>query len=82
MSLDCCVALPHNARGLAAVCDCGISGSYSLTIFGVVSNINLLFGFFINFYVGYHKSPIIKTNKNHFRQKSSYLAFTSKQFYF
>ena len=33
MSRDCCVALPHDATGLSAVCDCGISLSYSLTIF-------------------------------------------------
>ena len=26
----CCVALPHDATGLSAVCDCGISYSYSL----------------------------------------------------
>ena len=32
MSHDCCVALPHDAKDLSAVCDCGISGSYSLTI--------------------------------------------------
>ena len=25
VSHDCCVALPHDARGLSAVCDCGIS---------------------------------------------------------
>ena len=25
MSLDCCVALPHDATGLSAVCDCVIS---------------------------------------------------------
>ena len=25
VSQYCCVALPHNAMGLAAVCDCGIS---------------------------------------------------------
>ena len=25
VSCDCCVALPLNARGLSAVCDCGIS---------------------------------------------------------
>ena len=25
MSRDCCVALPHDATGLSAVCDCGIS---------------------------------------------------------
>ena len=30
---DCCVALPRGAMGFSAVCDCGISGSYSLTIF-------------------------------------------------
>ena len=26
-SHDCCVALPHDATGLSAVCDCGISWS-------------------------------------------------------
>ena len=25
VSHDCCVALPHDATGLSAVCDCGIS---------------------------------------------------------
>ena len=25
VSLDCCVALPYDATGLSAVCDCGIS---------------------------------------------------------
>ena len=25
VSCDCCVALPHDATGLSAVCDCGIS---------------------------------------------------------
>ena len=25
VSRDCCVALPRNATGLSAVCDCGIS---------------------------------------------------------
>ena len=35
VSHDCCVALTHDAMGLSAVCDCGISWSYSLTIFGV-----------------------------------------------
>ena len=29
MGLD----FPHSAKGLSAVCDCGISLSYSLTIF-------------------------------------------------
>ena len=33
VSRDCCVALPHNVMGLSADCDCGISLSYSLTIF-------------------------------------------------
>ena len=32
MSRDCCVALPSSAMGLSAVCDSGISWSYSLTI--------------------------------------------------
>ena len=31
-------ALPRGARGLSAVCDCGISASYSLTIFGSPTN--------------------------------------------
>ena len=30
MSRDCCVVLPHGAMVLSAVCDYGISGSYSL----------------------------------------------------
>ena len=25
VSSDCCVALPHDAMGLPAICDCGIS---------------------------------------------------------
>ena len=33
MSRDCCVALPRGATGLSAVCDCGISWPYLLTIF-------------------------------------------------
>ena len=32
-SRDGLVALPRDATGLSAVCDCGISRSYSLTIF-------------------------------------------------
>ena len=32
MSRDGGVALPRGAMGLSAVCDCGISRSYSLTI--------------------------------------------------
>ena len=31
-------ALPGGATGLSAVCDCGISWSYSLTIFGINDN--------------------------------------------
>ena len=34
MFLDGCVALPCGSMGLLAVCDCGISKSYSLTILG------------------------------------------------
>ena len=30
VSGDCCVTLPSGAMGLSAVCDCGISWSYSL----------------------------------------------------
>ena len=30
-----CVSLPRGAMGLSAVCDCGISGSYSLTTLNV-----------------------------------------------
>ena len=33
MSHDCCMTLPRDAMGLSAVCDCGISRSYSLNIF-------------------------------------------------
>ena len=33
MSGDSCVAVPCGAMGLSAVCDCGFSWSYSLTIF-------------------------------------------------
>ena len=35
MPRNCCVALPRGAMDLSAVCDCGISWSYSLTIFAV-----------------------------------------------
>ena len=34
MSHPCCVAIPLSAMGLSAVCDCDISRSYWLTIFG------------------------------------------------
>ena len=30
VSCDCCVALPRDVTGLSAVCDCGISRSYSI----------------------------------------------------
>ena len=30
MSRDCCVALPHSAMGLSAVCDCGINYIYEI----------------------------------------------------
>ena len=33
MSCDCCVALPRGAMELSAVCDCGLSLSYSPTIY-------------------------------------------------
>ena len=42
MSPDCCVALPRGAMGLSAVCDCGISWSYSLTIFVSSANKRIL----------------------------------------
>ena len=35
------LALPRGAMGLSAVCDCGISWSYSLTIFGIVHCTNI-----------------------------------------
>ena len=34
VSRDCCVAITLSVMGLSAVCDCDISQSYSLTIFG------------------------------------------------
>ena len=37
MSRDRCVALSCGAMDLSAVCDCGISRSYSFTIFGECS---------------------------------------------
>ena len=36
LSRDGCVALPSGAMGLSAVCYCGISCIYSLTIFGTL----------------------------------------------
>ena len=41
MSHDGCLALPGGAIGLSVVCDCGISLSYSLTIFGVLLNFSI-----------------------------------------
>ena len=35
MSRDGLATLPRGATGMSAVCDCGDSLSYSLTIFGV-----------------------------------------------
>ena len=35
MSRDGWAALPHGATGLSAICDCGISWSYSFTIFSL-----------------------------------------------
>ena len=32
MSCSCCVTFPRGAMGLSAVCDCGISLLYSLTV--------------------------------------------------
>ena len=39
MSRDGRVALPRSVMGLSAVCDCGISWSYSLTILDVASTL-------------------------------------------
>ena len=36
---DCCEALPRGAMGLSAVCECGISSSYSITIFIAISSL-------------------------------------------
>ena len=43
MSCKCCLALPRGAMGLPAVCDCGNSRSYSLTIrmFSLVKKENM-----------------------------------------
>ena len=38
------MALPHDVTGLSAVCDCGISGSYSLTIFDKLLEGNSIIG--------------------------------------
>ena len=39
VSRDCCVALHRGAMGLSKICNCDISGSYSLSIFNVSSDI-------------------------------------------
>ena len=45
MSRDGRVALPSDAMGLSAVCDCGISRSYSHTIFDVTTIVFVLRGY-------------------------------------
>ena len=45
MYRDCCVALPRDDMGLSAVCDCGISLSYSLTIFEISMDCMVLWSF-------------------------------------
>ena len=39
----CSVALPHGAMGWSAVCDCGISLSYSLAFFLTLGRLNYAF---------------------------------------
>ena len=39
----CSVALPHGAMGWSAVCDCGISLSYSLAFFLILGRLNYPF---------------------------------------
>ena len=41
VSCDCYVALSHEAMGLSAVCDCGISWSYSLVFFCIYNIITI-----------------------------------------
>ena len=45
----CCVVLPRGAKGLSAACDCGISWSYSLTIFVAMVAVLLNFVMFFMF---------------------------------
>ena len=40
VSRDCCVALHRGATGLSAVYDCGITWSYSLTLFQVADSVD------------------------------------------
>ena len=49
VSRDCCVALSHDATALSAVCDCGISWSYSL--------------FFVTMEGGFMINPVLKKTK-------------------
>ena len=39
MSLDCDVALPRDATGLFAVCDCGISRLYLLFLISIAKSV-------------------------------------------
>ena len=41
MSCDCYVALSHEALGLSAECDCGISWSYLLVFFCIYNIITI-----------------------------------------
>ena len=41
VSHDCCVALPHNATGLSAVCDCGISFNHTHCIYHITSRLGI-----------------------------------------
>ena len=43
MSFDWCTALPRKSMGLSAVCVCGISRSYSLTIFDIFAVMFVMF---------------------------------------
>ena len=48
MSHDGCVALPRGVMCLSAVCDCGISWSFSLTIFENIFKYKI-WGFSVSF---------------------------------
>ena len=45
MSRDCCVVLPLGAKGLSAVCDCGIFWPYYFSCFQIIISVN----WFLNF---------------------------------
>ena len=79
VSRDCCVALTHSVMGLSALCDCGISGIYSLTFynkksvrfpntlyFSLFTNTNLL-----NYSQACVKRPLSKDIKIAFQDQSS-----------